>query len=155
MPIMIFVAVFTGANVLLCRFLNAGSAEKNGLSMSTLMNYITGLATSLLVYSLSGETKGLSLQWSGLSTLAIYTGGATGVITILLSSYLAPRLPAFLLTLLIFIAQLFTAFLLDFWLSGIFSAGKLIGGLLVLLGLWHYQWVHKRHAAAKAETDNA
>ena len=151
MPIMIFVAIFTGANVLLCRFLNAGSAQKNGLSMSTLMNYITGLFTSLLVFALSNENGNMAFQWSGLSTFAIYTGGATGVITILLSCYLTPRLPAFLLTLLIFVAQLFTAFLLDFWLSGIFSPGKLVGGLLVLMGLWHYQWVHKRHAAGQAK----
>ena len=143
---MIFLAVFTGANIVLCRFLNSSSAQKNGLNMSTLMNYITGLITAVLVLWLSGEGGGFRFQWSGLATFAIYTGGVSGVITILLSSHLTPRLPAFLLTVLIFLAQLFAAFLLDYWLSGTFSIGKLVGGLLVLLGVWHYNWVHRKSA---------
>ena len=149
MALMSFLAVFTGANVVLCRFLNAGSAQKNGLSMSTLMNYITGLATSLLVLWFSGEKQDFHFQWAGFSTFAIFTGGLSGVITVLLSNYLTPRCPAFLLTLLIFLAQLFTAFLLDFWLSGVFSIGKLGGGIFVLLGLWHYQWVNRQQAGTQ------
>ena len=147
MPFMLLIAIFTGINIVLCRFLNAGSAQKNGLSMSTLMNYITGLVTSVIVFCLSKEESGLAFQWNGLYTLLIFTGGVSGVITIFLSNFLTPRLPAFLLTLLIFISQLLTAFLLDYLVSGVLSIGKLIGGLLVLLGLWHYQWVHKRHSA--------
>ena len=138
------IAVLSGANIVLCRFLNSGSAKKNGLHMSTLMNYITGLCTSMVVFWIVKEAGGFSVQWQGISTVAIYTGGVAGVITILLSNYLTPRLPAFLLTLLIFVAQLLTALLIDYWLLGTFSFGKLAGGLLVLAGLWHYQWVHKK-----------
>lgn len=148
MGFMILLAVATGSNIVLCRFLNAGSAEKNGLSMSTLMNYITGLIMSTVVFCLAGETGSFSLQWNGVTSIIIYTGGAVGVITILLSNYLTPRLPAFLFTLLLFVSQLLTALLLDYWLDGVFSPGKLVGGLLTLAGLWHYQWVH-RHSPAK------
>lgn len=147
----ILIAIFTGANIVLCRFLNAGSSEKNGLNMSTLMNYITGLLTSLLVLWFSGEVGGFRLEWNGVSSLVIYAGGTVGMITILLSNYLTPRLPAFLLTLLIFVSQLLTALLLDFFLTGFFSMGKLVGGLLVLIGLLHYQWVHRRYASSGRE----
>ena len=39
---MIFVAILVGANTVLCRYLNAMYAKRNGLSMGTLINYITG-----------------------------------------------------------------------------------------------------------------
>ena len=142
---MMFLAALAGANIVFSRFLNSGNAEKNGLGMSTLMNYITGLVTSAVVLLVSGEAGGFrQLQGFQLSSLFMYLGGAVGVTTVLLSNYLTPRLPAFLLTLLIFIAQLLTALALDALLTGKFSAGKLAGGMLVLAGLWHYQSVHKR-----------
>ncbi len=150
--IMVLVAILTGVNIVLCRFLNAGSAQRNGLSMSTLMNYVVGLFTSLLVLWISAEAGGFRLPWDGISSLPVYLGGTVGVATILLSNYLTPRLPAFLLTLLIFIAQLLSALALDYLLAGDFSIGKLLGGLLVLLGLWHYQWVHKKYGVAPSQT---
>lgn len=156
---LIFIAVLTGANIALCRFLNAGYAAKNGLNMSTLMNYITGLITALVVLWISGEAFGLTLGGPSPANPFIYLGGAVGVLSWLLSNYLTPKLPAFLLTLLIFVSQLLTALLLDYLLSGLFSPGKLLGGLIVLLGLWHYQRVHKlasaQHPAETACADDA
>lgn len=151
---MLFFAILAGANIVLCRFLNSGNAMKNGLSMSTLMNYITGLVTSCIVLWISGEAAPQGLPAFEITSILMYLGGTVGVVTILLSNYLTPRMPAFLQTLLIFIAQLLTALLLDYLLIGSFSLGKLLGGLLVLAGLWHYQMVHRRNdaAAIKAQT---
>ncbi len=141
---MVLVSILAGVNIVVCRFLNSGSAERNGLSMSTLMNYITGLTTAFAVLWIMREPGSFALKPFDSTTVFFYLGGTVGVITILLSNYLAPRLPAFLMTLLIFVAQLLTALALDYGLTGQFSLGKLLGGLLVLVGLWHYQWVHKQ-----------
>lgn len=149
---MIFFAILAGVNIVFSRFLNSGNAEKNGLSMSTLMNYITGLVTSLIVLLLVREPGSfLKLPAFGVSSVLMFLGGTVGVITILLSNHLTPRMPAFLMTLLIFISQLLTALVLDYWLRGAFSLGRLAGGLLVLAGLWHYQRVHNQSDLAKAK----
>ena len=140
---MLLLATLAGVNIVFTRFLNAECAKKNSLSVGTLFNYITGLLTSIIVLILSGEPGGFRSDLQTSASLFIYLGGTVGVMTLLLSNYLTPRLPAFLLTLLIFISQLLTALLLDFVITGELSMGKLIGGLLVFVGLWHYGWVHK------------
>lgn len=147
---MIFLAILTGVNIVVARFLNAGSAQRSTLSMSTLLNYVTGLVTSLVALWLSGEVLGLAAGESAPFYPLMYLGGAFGVAAVLLSNYLTPRLPAFLLTLLIFVAQLLTGLVLDYVLLGDFSLGKLLGGVFVLLGLWHYQSVHRRVEAKVA-----
>lgn len=150
--LMILFAVLAGCNIVITRFFNAGSSQQNGLSMSTLMNYITGLFTSLLVLWFSGEKNTSTLTLPFHVNPLIYLGGTVGVITLLISNHITPRMPAFLLTLLIFLSQLLTALLLDFFFFGNFSAGKLFGGLLVLVGLWHYQFIHQRRSSQKNST---
>ncbi len=149
----VFLAILAGVSIVVSRFLNAGSADKNGLSVSTLMNYLTGLAVSLIVLTLARESGGFQPKAHDTFNPLIYSGGLVGVVTVFLSSYLARRLPAFLMTLLIFIAQLLTALALDYLLTGQFSLMKLLGGLLVLGGLWHYQWIHKRYEATPNALD--
>ncbi len=151
----IFLAILTGANIVVSRTLNAGGAQKNGLYMSTLMNYLTGLITSLIVLWIAGENGSFLNPDFKASSLFMYLGGAVGMLCIFLSNYVTPRMPAFLLTLLLFISQLITALMLDFVLSGTFSLGRLIGGALVLVGLWHYQWVHKKAEEKEAKDVSA
>lgn len=150
---MIFFAILTGVNIVLSRMLNAGCAKHNSVNLSTLLNYLTGLVTSLLVLWLVGEAGGFHPTGENAGQVWIYLGGAVGVATVVLSNYLVPKLPAFLLTLLVFLAQLLAGLALDYALSGAFSLGKLLGGLLILLGLWHYQQVHRQ--AAKDVSDTA
>ena len=140
---MVFLAALAGVNIVITRFLNAECAKRNSLSVGTLFNYIAGLFTSILVLVFSGEIGGFRPALQTAAGFLPYLGGTVGVITLLLSNYLTPRLPAFLLALLIFISQLLTALMLDFFIAGELSAGKLIGGLLVFAGLWHYGLVHK------------
>ena len=61
---MLFIAAFAGANTVLTRYLNAAYAKRNGIQMSTLNNYVTGLMTSLLVRLFMGEpaTSGCSAR---------------------------------------------------------------------------------------------
>lgn len=148
-------AVLVGANTVLCRYLNAIYAQRNGLNMGTLINYITGLVTALMVLLVFGDP--MAPQPVGaltFRTVMMFLGGALGVAMIQILIYITPRMPAFWGTVMIFISQLGAGLVLDYTLSGTFSLGKLLGGLMVLLGLWHYAWVGKRSggeaSAAKA-----
>ncbi len=137
-------AIMAGMNIVLTRQLNSECGKRNGLYMSTLLNYATGLATALLVLLIMGRPTAAAESPDGFRLVLMYFGGAIGMMIILLCNYLTPKLPALLLTLLFFVAQLATAILLDAWLDGSFSPGQLVGGLLVMLGLLFYQYAEKR-----------
>ena len=142
---MLFVAMMVGANSIITRYMNACYARYNTLPMGTLANYTTGLATALIALWIMGEP--ITVQPMGaitFRTVFMFLGGAFGVGLIQLFIYITPRLPAFAATLLIFLGQLSVGLTLDYVLTGNFSFGKLIGGILVLAGLGHYAWLGKR-----------
>ncbi|MDD3213517.1 MAG: DMT family transporter, partial [Eubacteriales bacterium] len=130
-----FLAVLVGANTVLCRYLNAIYAKRNGLSMGTLINYITGLATALLVLLVFGDPMAVQpIGALSLRKIMMFLGGAVGVVMIQILIYITPRMPAFLGTMMIFISQLGAGLALDYAFTGTLSLSKLLGGILVLLG---------------------
>ena len=149
---MLFIAALVGANTVVCRYLNAIYARHNGLPMGTLINYVIGLGTALLVLLVMGDSAAIQpIGALTFSTVTMFLGGAVGVVMIQILIHITPRMPAFLATLLIFLSQLGMGLLLDFLITGDFSAGKFIGGLMVLLGLCHYAWVGRHTVANETE----
>ena len=148
---MLFVAAFVGMNTVVSRYLNATFARHNGVAMGTLANYATGLATSLAVLWLVGEP--LAVQPLGpitFRTAIMFLGGAVGMVMVQMTIYFTPRLPAFLATLLVFVSQLTTGLVLDFFLTHQFSLSKLVGVALVMLGLCHYAWDSRENGRTDA-----
>ncbi|EJR53618.1 hypothetical protein IIM_02397 [Bacillus cereus VD107] len=129
----ICIAILVGVSIVVARIINANLATKIGIWEGTFFNYITGLFFSALFLIFSTD----SLYISRLQSIpfAVYLGGLVGVIVIVLSNYITPKISAFYLTLLIFIGQLFMGTVIDFLLSNELSIGKIVGGILVLLGL--------------------
>lgn len=148
---MIFIAVLatalSGLTIVISRILNSALAEKIGLFQSTVYNYITGLSVSFLFALFSKQAGGLYGIHFGAVPVWAYLGGFVGVITVVLSSYLTPRISAFYLTLLLFVGQLFTGIFIDFFNAAEFSPSKLVGGIFVLGGLT-YNLVYDRKKEA-------
>lgn len=130
----IVAVILSGVNIVIARTLNARLAERCGTPLSTLMNYITGLTGSLLVFFLMGGPMRAAFPAMDAS-FTIYLGGAMGLLSVFLLNVITAKLPAVQLTILIFIGQLFSGMLLDYFLTDMFSPGKLAGGILVLAGL--------------------
>jgi transporter family-2 protein len=152
---MIVVAVvataLTGFTIVMNRIINSRLAERIGIFQSTLYNYITGLAVSILFALFSREAISLKGFDFGAVPFWAYLGGFTGVIVIVLSSYLTPRISALYLTLLLFIGQLFTGIVIDFFNTGDFSWSKLVGGLFVVAGLAYNLILDYRKELEKAK----
>lgn len=147
--------VLTGLTVLLNRVVNSNLAQKIGLFRSTLYNYVTGLVVSAIFMLFSKEVGTFSdTTMEGVPFWA-YFGGFIGVIAIVLSSYLTPRISAFYLTLLLFIGQLFTGIVIDFLNAGEFSFAKLIGGVFVFTGLAYNLFYDKKKNVEKAGKSEA
>lgn len=139
----IIVSALAGVTIVLSRIINSKLAQKIGTLQGTLINYITGLTLSFLCYLLSNEIPLLSFHVYKSIPLWAYLGGLTGVIVILSSNYITPRIPTFYITLLIFIGQLIIGIVIDFFLLHELSAGKLIGGLFVVIGLTYNLLIDK------------
>jgi len=135
MVIAVLAVLFSGFIIVLARITNARLAQRRGIPFSSLMNYITGLSGSLLVFLLTGSAMRTAFPAQGVS-ITIYLGGAMGLLSVYLMNLITEKLPAVQLTLLLFVGQLFSGILLDFFLTHMFSPGKFFGGLLVLLGLF-------------------
>jgi bacterial/archaeal transporter family-2 protein len=132
---MIFLAILAGVCIVISRTINAILAGIIGIFQGTIFNFIVGLLFSIIFLLFSSERAGMShISLSSVPWWA-YLGGLLGVLVVVLSSYITPKISAFYLTILIFIAQLFVGLIIDYLTLNIFSPGKIIGGLLVFTGL--------------------
>lgn len=144
MLLIILVSVAAGITNVMGRNLNLILANEIGLFQGTFFNYITGLLFSTAFLVLSGEFFKLSSVCSESLPFYAYLGGLIGVIIVALSSFAAAKLSSFYLTLMMFIGQLFAGILIDYFTVGIISKGKIIGGLLVVLGLAYNLFVDRK-----------
>jgi bacterial/archaeal transporter family-2 protein len=127
-------AIFSGITIVMARMLGARLAQQCGASYSSLMNYITGLTGSLIAFLVMGAAAKTAFP-APAGSVTIYLGGALGLVSVYILNNITHRLPATQMTLLIFVGQLFSGILLDYFATHKYSMGTLAGGLLVLAGL--------------------
>lgn len=133
-PVPVFLSLLAGITIISSRLVNASLAQKTSIRYSTWCNYLTGLVLSLILWFFSfREQPGIFSTPPG--HILIYTGGIIGVVVVMLFSLCTLKLPAFPMTLTLFIGQIFTGVLLDIILEGSFSLQHLSGGILTALGL--------------------
>jgi len=131
----IIIAILSGISIVIARIINSNLAKRIGIIQGTFYNYVTGLTLSLIFLFFSHEILNISVISMKSLPLWAYLGGVTGVLVVVLSSYITPKISAFYLTLLMFIGQIFVGIIIDYFTLNILSIGKVIGGLLVLIGL--------------------
>lgn len=128
------VSFLSGGTMVFSRMVNAGLAQRSGVGYSTVMNYVTGLAGSFVIFALMGLRLDTPFPAQGQS-IVIYLGGALGALGIFLCNVVTPRLPTLQMSVIVFVGQIFSGMALDA-LTGRFSAGTLAGGLVVAAGLY-------------------
>ena len=134
----ILAALLAGVSVGTSSVLNSRLGKERGLLHATGMNYLTGLATTLLVVAFAAPSiaaiRAAAATVLEAGPLLAMGGGLMGVISVGTMSFLFSRLPAFTATLLSFTGQSLCGLALDA-ASGIVNGGKLAGSLLVIAGL--------------------
>lgn len=137
-------SILGGASVVLGRMINAKLSKKIGTLQSTLINYIVGLSFTIIIFFVTQDKFKMGLSSFETIPLWAYLGGLMGVIIIMTSNYVTPRISAFYITLLVFIGQLFLGTLIDFFIFKELSLTKAIGGILVLAGLTYNLWIDQK-----------
>ena len=138
--IAILCATCAGVTIVLSRSVNGYLSQKIGAYQSTFFNYLTGFLMSAIFLILIGFSNIKSFDISALTTQpALLIGGMIGVFNILILNIVVPKMSPVQLTLITFVAQLVSGIVLDYCFYDIFSIQKLMGCLIVVIGLIGYQ----------------
>lgn len=129
--IAVITSVVAGSLIVFTRIFNFKMAEKIGLFEGASLNYIAGLIFSMILAFFYKDQ--FINGFFNVPTWA-YLGGLFGVGVIVLSSYLTKRVSSFYLTLLIFLGQLITGMVIDYFVIGHVALAKILGGGLVVVG---------------------
>lgn len=128
----ILLAFLTGGCVIISILLNGKITREVGLKQAGLLNYITGISVSLVLYLIFSRQPLLDLPKL---PFYYYLGGWIGVFVVLSGSKIVNHLSAVYTTVLVFFGQMMTAIIIDFFISGNLDLGKLIGSTVMVIGL--------------------
>jgi transporter family-2 protein len=142
-------ATLCGSFIILSMIINSHLAKKIGVFQGTLVNYIVGLLTTILLIIIVRNFVNLSYNDYSAIPLWALLGGLIGVMVVASSNIVIPKIPTIYTTLLIFIGQIFTGILIDYFRAGFVSKGKIIGGVLILVGILYNSNVDKKELGIK------
>ena len=140
----IFIAALSGVSTVISRIINANLSTKIGMYQSTFYNFLTGLLFSILTLLFSKESFSDCLPILTAIPITAYLGGLVGVASISMSNLIAPKISAFYMAILVFVGQLFVGIVIDYFTLGEFSIAKVIGGLIVVIGLCYNLLIEKK-----------
>lgn len=135
MLIAIILSLLSGVTRTVSRMVNAQLSERIGPFQSTFYNYILGLICSVLILFLSRDPWPVSTLTAGQIPAWAYWGGGLGVLFVVLSNFVTPKMPALAMTLLIFGGQIGAGIVIDVIIHQQFSPGQVAGGVLIMAGL--------------------
>ena len=132
--IYLFLSFLTGIIIVLNMMLNGKLAERIGMLNGVIINYLMATISSIILCTI------MITSLSAYSTirevpLPYFLGGLIGVLTTFLFNIIVPKIPAVYIVILRFIGQMLTSAIIDYVYLDIFSKGKIIGGVLFLIGL--------------------
>ncbi|MBU3093610.1 DMT family transporter [Clostridium sp. CM028] len=145
----IILAILCGCITIISMIVNSHLAKEIGIFQGTLINYIVGLLSTILLIVIVKTTVNTSLSSYTTIPAWAFLGGLLGVIVVASSNIVIPKIPTIYTTLLIFMGQLFTGILIDYFRMGFISKGKIIGGLLILFGLIYNSNVDRKELIGK------
>lgn len=140
----IILAVLGGCITIVSMIINSHLAKKIGVFQGTLINYIVGLLSTILLIAIVRTSLSFSFDSFSKIPFWAFLGGIVGVMVVASSNIIIPKIPIIYTSLLIFVGQLFTGILIDYLRIGFVSKGKIIGGILILLGLIYNSNVDKK-----------
>ena len=143
----IIIALVTGSLVILSMITNSRLSEGVGIFQGVFINYVVGLVVSIIIllFNLKTVSIGGNIPWWA------YAGGLFGLTVVALSNVLIPKIPTIYTTLLIFVGQLFTGMVIDFFTGNTISKGKVIGGILICAGLYYNLRVDKKELTGDSQ----
>lgn len=133
--LMILLAVLGGVLTTLSMVVSSTIGKKIGLIQSTIIHYIGGLIGGVFILIGLGSKVAPSITEMSRMPFYIFLGGIIGVIVVYTSNIVIPKIPVVYSTLLMFSGQMLCAIIIDTIVMGDFSWVKLLGAIIVVLGI--------------------
>lgn len=145
--IYMILAFICGGLTIVSIIINANLGQKLGAFQGGLVNYTVGLTVTLIIMTLLVITGNFQMNnFNGIPFYA-YLGGVVGVMVVVASNLVIPKIPAVYSTVLIFIGQIFTGIFIDYLTAGNISIGKILGGLIIIGGIFYNSYTDKSSLA--------
>jgi len=133
-------AFIAGTLTIISMVTNSTLAKYVGTAQSTLVNFITGLLVSLVMFFFFNNQ---SLAFISFPLWALL-GGFLAVFIVIITNLVIPKIPAIYTSLLIFVGQLLTGIIIDFLVNHSVNSNKIIGVSIIVLGLFFNFMVDKK-----------
>ena len=133
--LMILLAVLGGVLTTWSRVVSSTLGKKIGLIQSTIIHYIGGLIGGVFILIGLGSKIAPSIAEMSNMPFYIFLGGVIGVMVVYTSNVVIPKIPVVYSTLLMFSGQMLCAIIIDAIVMKDFSILKLIGAIIVVLGI--------------------
>jgi bacterial/archaeal transporter family-2 protein len=141
--IYIILAFLCGGLTIISMIINANLGKKVGVFHGGLINYAVGLSgTLIIILFLRAIGKFYVSNFTGIPFYA-YLGGFVGVMVVVASNIVIPKIPALYSTILIFVGQIFTGIIIDYLRLGSISMGKILGGVIIIGGMAYNSYIDK------------
>ena len=146
--IAVLLSLGAGVSTVLSRTVNARLAKKAGALAGSFYNHLIGLPCCIVICLLLTDFQTAAFTMPAPWMLC---GGMMGVLVVMLCNHILQKLPALRLTLLSFLGEIFTGFVIDLVRRQEISGGLLWGSILCAVGflttvLWQV-WGEKRRKA--------
>lgn len=135
--LVILLAVLGGVLTTLSMVVSSSLGKKIGLIQSTIIHYIGGLIGGIFILIGMGSASVPSIIDMSRMPLYIFLGGIMGVMVVYASNVVIPKIPVVYSTLLMFSGQMLCAIVIDAIVMGDFSWKKLLGAIIVILGIFY------------------
>lgn len=149
--LMILLAMFGGVLTTLSMVVSSTIAKKIGLIQSTIIHYIGGLIGGVFILIGMGSSSAPSIIDMSKMPLYIFLGGVMGVMVVYASNVVIPKIPVVYSTLLMFSGQMLCAIIIDAIVMGDFSWQKLLGAIIVVLGIFYNSKIDAKESEAVIE----
>lgn len=128
----ILLTILSGFTVLLTIIMLANINRRIGLMPTTFINFLSGTIGAFIMLIITNQ-----LNFSILKSIPpyLYLSSFFVIGITMLNGTIINKIPAVYTTILVFIGQLVTGMIIDYFRYQIFSIGDLIGGLVILVGL--------------------
>ncbi len=149
----VLVSFLTGLTVVTSRQINAQLAEKTSVTVSAWYNYAVGVLTSaaaLGIFAAAGQAA-LPVSVPADPRLWIYLGGPIGVAIVFISNVVTMKMPALIMTLIMFAGQVFGGVAIDALFFGDFSWRSLVGDCFAFTGLVLNVWLDSRDKSSAGQ----
>lgn len=146
--IYIFLCFLTGITIVVNMMLNGKLAQREGMINGVFINYLMATISSIILCSIMLKSMPSYLSIRSIP-LPYLLGGFIGVLTTYMFNLIVNKVPAVYVVILRFIGQMFASAVIDYIYLDLFSTGKMIGGVLFLIGLILNSKVDNRYAQEK------